>query len=136
MSTLNSFLEEREKQLLADLAPINEQAAVIEAELRDVRRALFALNPTPRNAPRRRNGEMTIQEMIAVILEDFPHGATAKRIVQDVEVVFGRKVSRESLAPQLSRMEQAGLLAHDHKLWVLIAPRQPVIAGEALKEDK
>lgn len=125
MSALRDILKAEEERILALLAPLREQSAGLEAELRDVRRALFALTPPEERkpVPRLIGSNATIQDMIATVLADFPYGTTAKRIVQDVSVTFGRHVSRESLAPQLSRMERSGELVHEGKLWML-APQE------------
>lgn len=121
MSSLRAFLEERERELLAALAPLRAQTDEIEGELREVRRAQHALLPPEELEKRRRarvsHGEETIQDMIAAVIVDFPFGVGARRLVQEVGVAFNRAVARESLAPQLSRMARAGEVRHEGRLW-------------------
>ena len=58
--------------------------------------------------------------MIVQVLAGRPQGATATDILQLIEAIFGKKIIRSSISPQLSRLKSAGVLILENNMWRLV----------------
>ena len=121
---LRETLDAAEARLDAELAPLREQVGVLEAELRDVKRAKAALDGTLVVRRNRTSSRHTIKEMALHVLQvNFDaDGATTAELAAEIQIVFERSVKRECLSPQLSRLVDSGDLIHEGKRW-LLTPR-------------
>lgn len=62
----------------------------------------------------------TMKELtVKALAEHFPHGATAKQLLQFFAGAWDRNIKRENLSPQLSRLVQTGVLTREGRVWSL-----------------
>ncbi len=129
METTNDFIDRRTKEVRAELARLSDQANELKRELVQLSAAKAAdqferpvsggLQPDTR--------PLTIKQQILKILDANASGMKAKEIQEQLDSRFGRKVKRECLSPQLSR------LAHDGKIerrsnmrWAIATLKSPM----------
>ncbi|GAB6842316.1 hypothetical protein HNR00_003525 [Methylorubrum rhodinum] len=100
-------LEPRAAQLEAELAPLR-------AEIADLKKAHAVLEGKPPRGPRRTCAPEpdTIQGQALAVLREVQRPLTAAEILSRIHVRFARDLTREGLAPQLSRLRRDGHLEH------------------------
>ncbi len=146
--TVREILERLEKELSTKVAALRRELTPLDKELADIRRAKEALD-----APRRAQtaelfksaaavmavissppfgkppdlSKLTMKQLATKALsEHFRNGATANELLELFHKVWGRNdVLRESLSPQLSRLNKEGKLNYDGKRWHLALPSPP-----------
>ena len=70
-----------------------------------------------RETPTKSN--LTIKEMVLIILKDYPDGLIALDILSKINSHFDKTFIRTSLSPQLSRLKQSGDINKFGKHWLL-----------------
>lgn len=71
----------------------------------------------------------TIKDMVLEVLKGYPEGARANEILTAIELLYGSKIARESLSPQLTRLQN-----DDRKItltgrkWRLVEAKHPQTA--------
>lgn len=103
-------------------AEIRQQLAALRAEMRELDAAERAC--LPRSSSERRRA-MTIKEMSRGVLQGRRDGASTAVIRDLIKAQFGVAITRESLAPQLSRLKADGIVRYADGAWMLTNPATP-----------
>ncbi len=117
---IRSFLDERERELTIEIAKLTEQLAPLEGELADIRRAKAALGLSLSQMPLSSRGQGTMKHLVTKALRDqFPAGATTRQLLEFFDYGLGRKIQRQNLSPQISRLVSAGVVERRGAIYML-----------------
>ena len=120
---IRSFLDERERELTIEIAKLTERLAPLEGELAYIRRAKAALGLSLSQMPLSSRGQGTMKHLVAEALRDqFPAGATTRQLLEFFDYGLGRKIQRQNLSPQLSRLVRAGIVERSGSIYLLRRP--------------
>lgn len=117
-ATIHTFLTNRKKEIFSQIKALRHELA----ELRLVEQTLSGRVASDSASAGTRGIEKppTFQDMIVQVLAGRPQGATAIDILQLIEAIFGKKIIRSSISPQLSRLKSAGVLILENNMWRLV----------------
>lgn len=117
------FLDQREAELVAQIAPLREQLHPLERELAALRRAKGAvgMERVELAAPDIGAVGLTMKQMaVKALSEHFPRGATTRDMLGFIHDGYGRgDITRESLSPQLTRLLRAGVIKRIGNRWAV-----------------
>jgi hypothetical protein len=134
---IRDTLRDREQELKKRIFEIRQQLDPLEKELADVQRAKHALGMLGGTNVRDNAGSamrpvhidpldaralqyMTMKELVLKALaEHFQNGTTSKELVLFFASAWGRRIGRENLSPQLSRLKSDGFLDRQGNIWLL-----------------
>jgi hypothetical protein len=145
--TLREFLDRRERELTERATKLRDELLPCEAELAEIRQvkaalghklgsslaALFLQNATAKldakGAAKRTTAagpdpfeQMTIKGLIVKALDEhFQAGATTQELLEFFRNAWGRDIDRASLSPQMSRLQEEGVVARiDGSKFILV----------------
>jgi hypothetical protein len=111
MASIRTFITDRR-------AEITREIEILRAELLDLDKAEAALAEPPPGKELAGAQPNTFKGMALFVLRmHSPLGLDANQIRTAMERVFGLKVERSSLSPQLSRLKRDGILVLEGKMW-------------------
>ena len=125
--TVKKLLMEKEAELRAEIGRL-------QADLRDVQKARAAILA---EAPAKKSE--TIKEQVLRLLADHPAGLSANEILEKLAARYGRRLKRESLSPQLSRLKKDRLIENEKKIWNLpgiTSPLERMRESVAAKQER
>jgi len=125
MDLLNSIAIER-LEVVVEISELQEKLDALYERLSRLDKAEAALNgksltafkgakpkpPTPQT-------NLTIKQMVLIILKENPEGLTALDILSTINAHFNQSFARTSLSPQLSRLKGLNKIHKVNKHWVL-----------------
>tara|TARA_R110000868_G_scaffold14669_12_gene68000 strand:+ start:4111 stop:4614 length:504 start_codon:yes stop_codon:yes gene_type:complete len=125
MKTLKEFIAARRSELLSEIAVLQaeiDQLDAAEKAALDVVGTVSEIKPERlvfRTQIRERKPSLTIKEMILNILRDNTAGLQASEIIERIGVLYGKRIPRTSMSPQLSRLKNDGELVLEDSNWIL-----------------
>ncbi len=149
--SLREYLDQRESELIREIEVLYERLAPKQSELDEVRRAKAAIGmevgkgtPVPLIGKRNAEGNLAIDLgaddtpkalspyetmpisllTIRALRDHFPSGATMAQLLKFFAETWGRRIDRQSLSPQLSRLYKRGAAGRIPSLpgWFYIPP--------------
>lgn len=122
MADFLQYLRERRAVLKKDLAALDVAERVYrDSQSQSVagQQSLEIASPTPELSTEPK----TIKQMVVRCLEASPvTGATSGQILEHIHALWMPELERASLAPQLSRLKQDGVVNNHLRMWTLITP--------------
>lgn len=109
-------MRERRSEIKAQIQSLREELVQLDVAESALANKASAGDQKSKNLP-------TIKEMALEVLGKYRRGARANEILSAIEASYGVKIPRESLSPQLTRLQQ-----NDHK--VILIGRKWCLAQE------
>ncbi len=133
MKTLYEYIPERREKLQSEIARLESTLSGLKSELRQISvfQATVEVNDSAANASGSKKISETIKDQILKVLSNSTTGMKATEIQTELHRRFQRTVKRESLSPQLTRLNKDGAIERkDGMLWA-IPIRKPALTRHA-----